>query len=220
MWWPCSIVLYFIWLSRVITLALRHSPAAPLRCYVYSHSCQSFTLYPSSSCPAFKLVFKTYLPPMSFSAVCIRVCVCVCVCVHTRTCTHLIGIVCAHNPMCVCTCACTHKHVCACILSCFVWKCLFIFVCLFTYHWLVSCIHYAYLSIPCFSLSCKVLWLFESLKVLHKFPINSIIIYVWICVNIICNSTNCMLNNYSLYFNVHILLIVVGLYCLALWAAG
>ena len=157
---------------------------------------------------------------MSFSAVCIHVCVCVCVCVcvHTGTCTHLIGLVCACNPLCVCTCACMHEHVCACILSCFVSKCLFIFVCLFVYIPLI-CIHYGYLSVPCFSLSCKVLWLFQSPKVFHKFPI---IIYVWTCVNnnIICNSTNCMLNQLQSVFQWHILLIVVCLYCLALWATG
>ena len=64
--------------------------------------------------------------------------------------------------VCVCVCVCVHVQFCVRVfLPCFVWRCLIIFicsVCLYT----TDLYNYGYLCIVCFSLSCKVLWDFES----------------------------------------------------------
>ena len=65
---------------------------------------------------------------MSFLAVCVCVYVCVHACARMSAPVFLIGIVCARDPVCVYACV----HMIMCILARFVWKCLLIFVCLYT----------------------------------------------------------------------------------------
>ena len=103
-------------------------------------------------------VFETY-----FLVMCVM---CVCACMCSLLCTQ--SCVC----MCVCVSVCACDRVRACILPCFVWKCLIfcmfllLLFCLFIYHWFVHCMFFFMLS------SALSLWMYSinSLLLLFKIP--------------------------------------------------
>ena len=107
---------------------------------------------------AFKLVFTP--PPPPPSAPChFQPCVCVCALFIEIMCVRFVCVC-----VCVCVCARARARARLCmrvLLSCFVWRCLLIFVC-FICLYTIELYNYGYLCIVCFSLSCKALYVSES----------------------------------------------------------